>query len=135
MVKKRLARRSAPKKVDFDAVRQIGLALPDVEEGTMYGAPALKIRGQMFACMASHRSAEPGTLAIRLDFDQRDDLIADDPRTYYLKDHYVGYPCVLVRLSRVQPDALRDLLRMGWRFVSDLAARPARPRARKTART
>jgi hypothetical protein len=26
-------------KVSFDIVREIGLALPDVEEGTMYGSP------------------------------------------------------------------------------------------------
>jgi hypothetical protein len=84
----------------------------------MYGAPALKVRGHMFACMASHKSAEPGTLVIRMDFNQRDELIATDPSTYYLTDHYVGYPSVLVRLSRVHPDALRDLLLTAWRFVS-----------------
>jgi hypothetical protein len=30
-----------------ETVRKIGLALPDVEEGTTYGTPALKIRGQL----------------------------------------------------------------------------------------
>ncbi len=43
----------------------------------------------------------------------RDELIAADPKTYYLKPHYEAYPCVLVRLSKIEPDALRDLLRMG----------------------
>ncbi len=105
------------KKISFDTVRAIGLALPDVEEGTVYGSPALKVRGNMFACLAIHRSAEPDTLAVRIDFPQRDELLAADPKTYYLTDHYVNYPCVLVRLARVHPDALRDLLRMAWRFV------------------
>jgi hypothetical protein len=118
----------------FDIVRRMGLALPGVEEGTTYGTPALKVGGQMFACIASHKSAEPDTLAVRVDFDARDELIASDPRTFYLKDHYVGYPCVLVRLSRVHPDTLRDLLRMGWRFVSERARRRRTAPRRRTRR-
>ena len=102
----------------FDTVRAIGLTLPGVEEGTTYGSPALKVGGKMFACMAVHRSAEPNTLAVRLEFDQRDELLAADPETYYVTDHYVDYPSVLVRLTRVHRDALPDLLRMAYRFVT-----------------
>ena len=115
---------------NFALVREIGLGLPDVEEGTTYGSPALKIRGKMFACLAVHRSAEPETLAIRIDFDQRDELLAADPKTYYLTDHYLSYPCVLIRLRRVHRDALRDLLLMAWRFVSTTMARRPEPRRR-----
>lgn len=113
----------------FDTVRRVGLELPGVEESTMYGEPALKIRGKLLACIASHKSAEPGTLVVRLDFDQRDALIEDAPETYYLKPHYVGYPCVLVRLSRVNRDALRDLLHSGWRFVTAFESKRKRRRA------
>jgi hypothetical protein len=120
------------KKITFDTVREMGLALPDVEEGTVYGSPALKVRGQMFACIAIHRSADPDTLAIRIDFNQRDELISADPNTYYLTDHYVNYPVVLVRLTRVHPDALRDLLLTGWRFVSTSGKRRAGQRKRKS---
>jgi len=101
----------------FRTVRAIGLRIPGAEESTMYGAPALKIDGHMFACIASNRDAEPNTLAVRMDFAQRDALVAEDPDTYYLKDHYVNYPCVLVRLSRVHEDAMRDLLAGAARFV------------------
>jgi hypothetical protein len=119
----------------FDLVRKFGLSLADVEESTMFGTPALKVRGKMFACIASHKSAEPGTLVVRMDFGQRDELIATDPSTYYLTDHYVGYSTVLVRLSRVHPDALRDLLLSAWRFISASDRRRARsPRARPRAR-
>ena len=113
-------------------VRELGLALPDVEAGTAYGSPALKVRGKMFACIAIHRSAEPDSLVIRVPFDQRDDLIAADPKTYYVTDHYVNYPCVLVRLTRVHPDALRDLLLMAWRFVSTSGTRRIGPRTRES---
>src|SRR5436190_53912 len=104
--------------IDWDTIRKIGLALPDVEESTMYGTPALKLRGRLLACIPSHKSAEPDSLAVRVDFDRRAELMAEAPDVYYLKDHYVGYAIVLVRLSRVQPEILRDLLGMAWRFVA-----------------
>jgi hypothetical protein len=106
------------KRDPFAAVRTIGTRLPDVEETIAWRAPTLKVRGKMFVCMATHKSAEPNTLVVMMDFAQRDALIEDAPDTYYLKDHYVNYPCVLVRLSRVQPDALRDLVQSAYRFVS-----------------
>ena len=106
------------KKDKFEVVRKIGLALPGVEESTMYGTPALKLRGRLVACIASNKSAEPDTLVVRVSFDERSEMLDTDPDVYYLKDHYVGYPCVLVRLARIHPDALRDLLSMSHRFVS-----------------
>jgi hypothetical protein len=81
----------------------------------------------MFVCMAVHKSAEPNTLVVRMDFAARDALIEEEPETYYLKDHYVAYPCVLVRLSRVHPDALRDLVTGAHRFIS--AGVPKRKRS------
>ncbi len=37
--------------MDFDTVRTIGLELPGVEEGTVHGSPALKVRGKLLACI------------------------------------------------------------------------------------
>jgi hypothetical protein len=105
-------------RISFDAVRTIAVALPEVEEGTTYGSPAFKVCGNLMACLAIHKSAEPDTLAVSVDFDQRADLMATDPDTYYLTDHYLNYPIVLVRLSRIRPGALRELLEASWRFVS-----------------
>src|SRR5262249_56520814 len=90
------------------------------------GALALKTSGQMFACIPTHKSAEPDSLAVILDFDERDELITADPATYYVKEHYVNYPCVLVRLGRIDDDALRDLLRMAHEFVRRRAKRSLR---------
>jgi hypothetical protein len=106
------------KRSSFKTVESIGRTLPDVEVTTTWGQPALKVRGKMFVCIASHKSAEPNTLVVMMDFADRDALIEDDPGTYYLKEHYLNYPCVLVRLSRVHADALRDLVIGAHRFVS-----------------
>src|SRR5262245_66568473 len=101
---KRRARPAKSDTVTFDTVRKLGLGLPGAQEGTTYRTPALKVRGKMFACIASHKSAEPNTLVVRVDFDRRDEMIAADPDVYYVKDHYLNYPVVLVRLNRVHPD-------------------------------
>jgi len=118
------------KPVNFDTVRRIGLALPGVEESTAYGVPALKVHGKLMACVPSHRSAEPDSLVVRMDFDDRAELLAADPDVYYLPEHYAGYNAVLVRLSRVHPDVLRDLLGMAHKFVTRKPAprSPARKR-------
>jgi hypothetical protein len=107
-----------PRSSKFKLVESIGRTLPDVEVTTTWGQPTLKVRGKMFVCIASHKSAEPDTLVVMMDFADRDALLEDDPDTYYLKEHYVGYPCVLVRLSRVHPDALHDLVTGAHRYVS-----------------
>ncbi len=100
--------------IRFDAVRDIGLALPGVEEGTSYGTPALKVKGKLFA-----RLKEDGeSLVVRTTDDERDELMAAEPDTYYITDHYLNYPWVLVHLSRVNHDALRDLLRRAHQLAS-----------------
>jgi hypothetical protein len=53
-----------------------------------------------------------------ISFDDRELLLEADPTTYYLEDHYRNYPSILVRLREIHPDALRDLLRMAWNYVS-----------------
>jgi hypothetical protein len=113
-------------KIDFDVVRAIAMALPDVEESTIHGVPSLKVRGRLLTCSALHGSAEPNTLAVRLDLDQRAALMVAQPEVYYVTDHYVNYPTVLVRLSRIDRASLRDLLDMAWRFVSSKTKRSGR---------
>ena len=104
--------------IDFDTVRKIGLTLPSVQESTSYGAPALKVRGKLLACVPTHRSAEPGSFMVRVGFDDRAELLAAAPNVYYVTDHYLNYSAVLVRMSRVTPDVLRDLLGMAHMFVT-----------------
>src|SRR5258708_6468815 len=118
-------------KVTFDVVREIGLGLPDVEDSTAYGAFALKVRGNLLACVAINKSAEPGSLGVRIDFDQRDALLAEAPETYYVTDHYVNYPMVLVRLSQIRIDELRDLMTAAWKFVTSQKKRTGRTKLRK----
>lgn len=117
------ARLKPRNRIDFDAVRKIALELPDAEESTAYGAPAVKVRGKLLTCIPTHKSAEPESVAVCIDFERRAELLTSEPEVYYLTNHCENYPAVLVRLSRIEPDALRDLLGMAWRFVAAKATR------------
>ena len=101
----------------FDTIRKIGLALPGVEESVAWGTPVLKVHGKIFAGIAIHSSAEPGSLMVRMAPDDREELISAAPDVYYVTDHYVQGNGVLVRLSRVNADVLRDLIGMSHKYV------------------
>src|SRR5215470_18510019 len=102
----------------FEIVRAVGLTLPNVEAATRYdGSPVLKVGGIFMAGLATHPSAEPDTLVVRHGLEERERLIEDAPDTYYLTDYYRRYPLILARLSRIEPDALRDLLSGSWRLT------------------
>jgi len=73
------------RRISFKTVESIGRTLPNVEVTTAWGQPALKVRGKMFACIASHKFAETDTLVVMMDFADRNALVHDDPATYYLK--------------------------------------------------
>ena len=98
----------------FEAVRKIALAIDNVEESTSYGTPAFKVRGALIARLRD----DLGALVVRMSIDDRQELIAADPKTYFITDHYLNYPWILVNLARVHPEAMRDLLRAAWRSAA-----------------
>ena len=106
--------------VSYDTVRRIALLLPHVEEGTSYGTPALKVKKKLFVRLRP----EIDSIVLKMPFDQRAELMAADPETYYITDHYLEYEWVLVRLSMISEDALRDLLKAAHRMAAPPAPRP-----------
>jgi len=80
------------------------------------------------ACLASHQSAEPDTLVVRMNLEDRDALLEDAPETYYLTEFYERHPVVLARLSQLTTDALHDLLSVSRRLtLAKGRRRPAGP--------
>jgi hypothetical protein len=109
---------SASSASPFERIRAIGLTLPGVEAAIRYdGSPQLKIAGMFMAGLASHPSAEPATLIVRADLDERPLLLDEAPDTYYLTGYYEKYPVVLARLSRLDDQSLRDLLAISRRLT------------------
>ena len=102
----------------FDVVTSVGLTLPGVEAAIRHGVPRLTRGGAFMACLASPPSAEPGTLVVRYDDQERVYLLEDAPDVYYLTEYYRRWPVILARLSCLTPEALRDLLSVSWRLTA-----------------
>jgi hypothetical protein len=69
------------------------------------------VRGRFLA-----RLWEDGeTLVVKCGDDERDYRMKADPGTFFITDHYRGYPTVLVRLGRVTKADLQAVLEEAWR--------------------
>lgn len=100
----------------MDTAGEVALSLPGVEEGTSWRSPSFIVNDKIMLCVAIHPSSEPDSLVLnKFAFEERDAMMSDDPETYYLTDHYVNYPVVLVRLKKVRRDVLRTLIQTSWR--------------------
>src|SRR5262249_8716572 len=102
-----------PRSDPFARVRAAAAHLPEVEESTSYGTPALKVRGKLIA-----RLKDAGTLVVRCSLDDKEVLMEAAPEVYFETDHYKGWPAVLVRLQSIEPVELRRRLEQAWRLMA-----------------
>jgi hypothetical protein len=116
----------------YDDVRKAALALPNVEEGTSYGTAALKVKGKLMVRLRE----EGDVIVLKMPFELRTELMEGDPETYFITDHYADYEWILVRLGKLGPAALPDLLRTAYRGVTRPAKAPrkTRPKTKKRSR-
>lgn len=103
--------------MDFSVVRELAESLPDVVHSVASRGEGLKVRGRLMACQATHKSAEPNTIMVRVSEAERDRLIESDPEIYYVTKHYEPYPAVLVRLSVIGRRELERVLKISWQYV------------------
>src|ERR1700736_2423161 len=105
--------------VTFDDVRTIALTWPEVEDGSSYGTPALKVRKKLLV-----RLREDGDSLVMLGvpIDERDMLVESQPKVFYFTDHYKDYPPELIRLSKAKRASVEPLLRRQWRTLASKAA-------------
>ena len=103
----------------FDDVRKLALTWPEVEDGTSYGTPALKVRKKLLA-----RLWEDGETLVMLGVpqDEREMLAERQPKIFYFTDHYRDYPTVLIHLARAKRRDVEPLLRRRWRELASKAA-------------
>lgn len=111
--------------VDYATVRELALTLPGVVDGLTVRGISFKAGGKLLACKAIHRSAEPESLVVRVGTGERDRLIATEPEIYYLTPHYLTSEVVLVRMSGIDREGLRELFEVALQFVT---AKPASAR-------
>ena len=108
----RIAGRTTKRGISWSGVCKLASRLPGVVEGTSYGTPALHVRKRFLA-----RLKEDGeTMAVKLDYADREVLLELDPTAFYLTDHYRPYPAILVRLKEVPVGLIGQVLEKAWRF-------------------
>ena len=93
----------------WEDVVRIGLELPDVEVGTAFGTPALRMRGG-FMCRVRD---EGETLAIRCDIEERP-LLIDAHEELFVTKHYEAWPMLLVALPQADEQLVRELVEDAW---------------------
>ena len=82
-----------------------------MSKGPSYGTPGFRVRKRFLA-----RLWEDGeTLVVKCGDEERDFRMQADPNTFFITDHYRGYPTVLIRMTKVRPDDLREVLEEAWR--------------------
>ena len=103
----------------FDEVWKFALLWAEVEDGTSYGTPALKVRKKLLA-----RLKEDGDSLVipGVPLDEREMLVESQPKLFYFTDHYRDYPIVLLRLSKAKRATVEPLLRRHWRTLASKAA-------------
>jgi hypothetical protein len=108
--------------MNFDDIRKIALAWPEVENGTSYGTPALKVRKKMLV-----RLKEDGDVLVMpgVPPEERDMLVESQPNVFFFTDHYRDYPMVLIRLSKAKRARVEPLLWRQWQALASQAARRA----------
>lgn len=89
-------------------IHQHMMALPGTTEGLSHGTPAFYVNKRMLT-----RIWENGeVLVVRTD--DREKWLQAGPDTFFITDHYRNYPTILIRLNKVQPDDLKQLLTTAW---------------------
>jgi len=91
-------------------LRNAATGLPEVEEGTSYGTPALKVRKKLLC-----RVKDPDTVVLMCPLEEKELLMAAAPDIYFETDHYKGWPAVLVRIRAISDDEFAHRLALTWR--------------------
>jgi hypothetical protein len=102
-------------------VVEIGRTLPEVEVGTWFGTPGLKVAGKGFCRLRTN----PDALVVRvLDMGDRQALLQGRPDVFFTTPHYDDAPYVLVRLEAVDRGQLRELIEDAWRIRAPKRLQP-----------
>jgi hypothetical protein len=95
---------------DWASVMAFARTLPDTEESTSYGRPAVKVRGKAFV----YPGREQGSFAVSAPLDEKELLMETDPATFWETNHYRGWPAVLVRFGSPDRERIERVIERAW---------------------
>jgi len=120
-----IPRRSLIAMATWDDVRELALALPEASEHVSRGSAQWKVHAKGFVWARPLRRADLESLGIAeqqgpvLGAKTEDEavklaLIAEDPTVFFTTPHFDGYPAILVRLDKIAPDVLEEVIVEAW---------------------
>ena len=109
----------------WDDVCRIALALPETSDRLSRGLRQWKVKDKLFVWERPLRRADLEALGedapdgpilgARVEhLGAKEALLADDPGVYFTTPHFDGYPAILVRLDRIGPEDLHELIVEAW---------------------
>ncbi len=113
---------------DLNDVRRIALSLSATSGEDGFAVQnGSKTRGFAWVWMQRIEPKQPRVpcpevIAIRTaNLEEKEALIAADPEKFFTEPHYNNFPAILVRLAKVDPEELEELLIEGWRCLAPKA--------------
>ena len=85
-------------------------------KGALVGVEAVTPEGLKDIYKDFNQSGE--SLVVMISMSDRELRMKVDPETFFITDHYLNYPAMLVRLATVREEDLRELLEEAWRRVA-----------------
>lgn len=89
----------------------IATALPEVDESTSYGTPALKVAGKL---IARHRTESDGGVALSCPSDEKAARLADPHGVFYTTPHYDGHDYICLWLEKIDLAELEECVVEAW---------------------
>lgn len=90
---------------------RLGARLPEVEEGTFFGSPALRVRGSILARAADRKKS----VLLKAEPAARARLCAERPSTFYVPPGEETLAFLGVRLGAISGEEMWPLLVESWR--------------------
>jgi hypothetical protein len=109
----------------WDDVRRLALALPETDERRSRELLQWRVKDKLFVWerplrrsdleALGDRAPDGPILGVRVEhLVAKEALLADDPGVFFTTPHFDGYPAVLVRLDRIDPAELEELITEAW---------------------
>jgi hypothetical protein len=112
--------------VSLEEAAQMAMDLPEVTEGVSWGRRTWMIGKKGFAWERPFSKADikrfgdatppDGPIfAVRVeDLNEKEAVLAANPKAFFTISHFDGYPAVLIQLKKVTKRALREAIVDGW---------------------
>jgi hypothetical protein len=100
--------------VTGDDARRLALSFPETVEKETWGHPTFRVREKMFMAMDSDGTS----VTVKAPKEAQAALVGSEPETFFVPAYVGQHGWVGVRLDRVDPEELAELVDEAWRMTA-----------------